>query len=169
MRPGSRVFSTATVNAARAVSGAVLATLAWTFALAACSNGGSNTAPADAGIPSYQAIGAPCDPVARPPCVVLSDVCTVSECDPIMRVCVRVAVDGGPTCGNGVPPPACSGDCDASAGDAAPVDAADASDAGEDSEAGASTDSGLQDATSDAPSLDSSPDAPAEAGDASSD
>ncbi|HEY2509566.1 MAG TPA: hypothetical protein VGI39_01800 [Polyangiaceae bacterium] len=159
MRPGSSVFS----------AGFSAALLTLTIALGACSNGGSSAPPADAGIPSYQVIGAPCDPAARPPCEVLSDVCTVSQCDPTMHVCVRVAVDGGPTCGNGVPPPppTCTGDCDAGAGDSALVDGADAADASDAGDAG--TDAGSQDATDDAASLDSSLDAPAEAGDAAGD
>ena len=154
--------------------GGALGALTLTFALAlttaggsACSTGGSTATPVDAGIPSYQVIGAACNPAARPPCVVLSDVCTVSECDPMMHICIRVAVDGGPTCSNGVPPPpACTTDCDAAAGDAGMADAADASDAGD---ATSPVDAAIPDATADAPALDSSLDASAEAGDAAGD
>ena len=127
----------------------------------ACSTGGGAATPNDGGIPSYQVIGAACNPAARPPCVVLSDVCTVSECDPLMHICVRVAVDGGPTCSNGVPPPpACTTDCDASASDGGMADASDAT---------TPIDGAIPDAAADAPALDSSVDAAAEAGDAAGD
>ena len=69
----------------------------------------------------------------RAPCIILTDVCSVSRCDPSTRLCVRVAVDAGPTCSGGGPPPSCapSGDCDAGleAGDSADGDAADVGDA----------------------------------------
>lgn len=136
--------------------------LASSLAIAACSS--AEVAPAaDAGNGSDQLIGAPCKPALPDPCSQPNDVCSVAVCDPTSLLCVRVAVDAGPTCSNGSPPSTCaSDDCDASedAGDAAAADA----------EAGES--GGLDGSGEAAPPVDggdASNDAPAEAADAQGD
>ena len=150
-------------------SSAVLAfALAFAVALGACSSGGSapaggaDAAPGSGGRP----LGEPCDPAARPPCVILTDVCSVSVCDPASRVCVRVPVDAGPTCSSVHPVPPCSsGACDggADAGDGEALDAGDgaASDATVDAGGDAASDAageGGSDAARDAVASDAAGD-----------
>jgi hypothetical protein len=98
-----------------------------TLAAGACSSGTTAlVAGADAALGPGRAIGTPCDPAEKKPCETLTDVCSVAVCDPTSHLCERVLVDAGPTCtGGNPPPPACSGECDASseAGDAAALDA----------------------------------------------
>jgi hypothetical protein len=115
------------------------------------SSGGNVDVPLGPG----QALGTPCDPSLVAPCETLTDVCSVAVCDPTSRRCERVTVDGGPTCGNGVPPGADAGDSadakvekDASDLDAPDAETPDGSADGEVSEA--STRDGALEASSDA-------------------
>jgi hypothetical protein len=106
-------------------------------AIGACSSQQSENPPAavEAGIGSGEAIGAACNPALAHPCEELTDVCSVSMCDPTTHICIRVSVEAGPTCGNGVPPSDDAG--------APPADATvDASEAGEAGEAGAPREAG---------------------------
>jgi hypothetical protein len=79
-----------------------LAGLAVSLVLAACSSSHEESSSADAG--GGQALGTPCNPALPHPCEEVTDVCSVAECDLTLLTCVRVAVEAGPLCGNGVPP-----------------------------------------------------------------
>jgi hypothetical protein len=108
----------------------------------ACSPGG--TAPANKpDASSALGLGEPCDPSLRAPCVTLTDVCSVSVCDPASRVCVRVAADAGPTCSNGPPPSYCPpGGCDGGSDAGPALDGAPFDAPGEAAEPDAAIDSG---------------------------
>jgi hypothetical protein len=127
----------------------VLATL--TSGAGGCSSDAVVTAGGDASVGPGQALGTPCDPALLSACEPVTDVCSVTLCDPTTRRCIRVPVEAGPICGDGVPP-CTSGACDGGgeAGDAeidapslAPSDGGDAASDG-------AIDAGSSDATSDA-------------------
>ncbi len=118
----------------------------------ACSSSTQVTPAPDAGSGATQALGEPCAPTK--PCAQPTDGCSVAVCDATSHLCVRVVVDGGPTCSGGNAPASCaSAACDA---------AADATDAAGDADAAAAD-------AMDAGSLDGSIDATSEGGDASLD
>ena len=144
---------------------AALAIASWFAGLAStaqgCSSDAGSTGGVDAAVPlgAGQAIGTPCDPSLPAPCAPLTDVCSVAVCDPTSDRCIRVPVEAGPTCGDGVPPGCGSGECDGGeeAGDAqldsAPSEAGEAGDAASDGSIdGASADAsdGANDASLDA-------------------
>src|SRR5262249_37452131 len=94
----------------------VLPGLAIAVALACSSSGSPGGVAPVSGAGPLQAIGAPCSPTLNEPCIPITDVCSISLCDPTSLTCLHVAVDGGPTCTNGSPPPPPCDDCDAGDG-----------------------------------------------------
>jgi hypothetical protein len=150
-----------------AAASMLVALAALTSGAGGCSSDAVGFAGGDASVGANQALGTPCDPALLKACEPVTDVCSVTVCDPSTRRCIRVPVEAGPTCGEGIPPCA-SGVCDAAdgadgAGDAqidapspAPSDGGDAASDG--ASDGGSNDAAL-DAETDGSAIDASSDA----------